>query len=135
MEITTEINKYFGQEIAKHVADSISEEELIKAARNAWDEVATAKCTWESPPIVKLAREEFLDRLKEEVEKIALTEEFSKQLAEEAPKIVDEIISETKRKMVEEISGRMAALGTGYHGVGINTMIDEFLRMSLTSNR
>ena len=42
-----------------------------------------------------------------------------------AKQIVDEIIEETHKKTVEEISNRLAALSTGYSGFGLRSMIEQ----------
>ena len=128
MELNTEINRVFGEEMAKVFSKSISEEEIMKAAREAWKQLNNTESSYwntKESQIDKLVKSVCLDRLKEEVEKITSTDEFKLQMAVLAKQIVDEIIEETHKKTVEEISNRLAALSTGYGGFGLRSMIEQ----------
>ena len=128
MELNTEINRVFGEEMAKVFSKSISEEEIMKAARKAWKQLNNTESSYwntKESQIDKLVKSVCLDRLKEEVEKITSTDEFKLQMAVLAKQIVDEIIEETHKKTVEEISNRLAALSTGYGGFGLRSMIEQ----------
>ena len=58
MEISTEINKIFGEEMAKIFANRISDEELEETARKIWDDMNLEKRNWsgarEEPEIKNL---------------------------------------------------------------------------------
>lgn len=128
MELNTEINRVFGEEMAKVFSKSISEEEIMKAALEAWKQLNHKESSYwntEESQIDKLVKSVCLDRLKEEVEKITSTDEFKLQMAVLAKQIVDEIIEETHKKTVEEISNRLAALSTGYGGYTLRDMIEQ----------
>ena len=128
MELNTEINRVFGEEMAKVFSKSISEEEIMKAAREAWKQLNNTESSYwntKESQIDKLVKSVCLDRLKEEVEKITSTDEFKLQMAVLAKQIVDEIIEETHKKTVEEISNRLAALSTGYGGYTLRDMIEQ----------
>lgn len=128
MELNTEINRVFGEEMAKVFSKSISEEEIMKAAREAWKQLNHRESSyWNTTEsqIDKLIKTMCLERLKEEVEKITSTDEFKAQMAVLAKQIVDEIIEETHKKTVEEVSNRLAALSTGYGGFGLRSMIEQ----------
>ena len=77
--------------------------------------------------ISELAKEGFKKTVpsKEEVEKITSTDDFKAQMAILAKQIVDEIIEETHKKTVEEISNRLAALSTGCGGYTLRDMIEQ----------
>lgn len=128
MELNTEINRVFGEEMAKVFSKSISQEEIMNAAKEAWKQLNYRESSYwstEDSQIDKLIKSVCLDRLKEEVEKITSTDDFKAQMAVLAKQIVDEIIEETHKKTVEEISNRLAALSTGYGGYTLKDMIAQ----------
>lgn len=128
MELNTEINRVFGEEMAKVFSKSISQEEIMNAAKEAWKQLNYRESSYwntKESQIDKLVKSVCLDRLKEEVEKITSTDGFKLQMAVLAKQIVDEIIEETHKKTVEEISNRLAALSTGYGGFGLRSMIEQ----------
>lgn len=128
MELNTEINRVFGEEMAKVFSKSISQEEIMNVAKEAWKQLNYRESSYwitKDSQIDKLIKSVFLDRLKEEVEKITSTDDFKAQMAVLAKQIVDEIIEETYKKTVEEISNRLAALSTGYGGFGLRSMIEQ----------
>lgn len=130
MELNTEINRVFGEEMAKVFSKSISQEEIMNAAKEAWKQLNYRESSYwnggvKDSQIDKLIKSVCLERLKEEVEKITSTDEFKAQMVVLAKQIVDEIIEETHKKTVEEISNRLAALSTGYDGYGLKSMIEE----------
>lgn len=128
MELNTEINRVFGEEMAKVFSKSISQEEIMNAAKEAWKQLNYRESSYwntKDSQIDKLIKSVCLDRLKEEVEKITSTDDFKAQMAVLAKQIVDEIIEETHKKTVEEISNRLAALSTGYGGYTLKDMIAQ----------
>ena len=128
MELNTEINRVFGEEMAKVFSKSISQEEIMNAAKEAWKQLNYRESSYwntKESQIDKLVKSVCLDRLKEEVEKITSTDEFKLQMAVLAKQIVDEIIEETHKKTVEEVSNRLAALSTGYGGYTLKDMIAQ----------
>lgn len=131
MELNTEINKVFGKEMAKLFAASISEEEMMSAAKKAWQELNHRESSYwncNDSEVDKLIKSECLNRLKEAVYKITSTEEFQKQMSSLAKQIVEEIIDETHKKTVNEVSNRLAALSTGYHGMGLASLIEQVVQ-------
>ena len=128
MELNTEINRVFGEEMAKVFSKSISQEEIMNAAKEAWKQLNYRESSYwntKDSQIDKLIKSVCLERLKEEVEKITSTDDFKAQMAVLAKQIVDEIIEETHKKTVEEISNRLAALSTGYGGYSLKSMIEQ----------
>ena len=131
MELNTEINKVFGKEMAKLFAASISEEEMMSAAKKAWQELNHRESSYwncNDSEVDKLIKSECLNRLKEAVYKITSTEEFQKQMSSLAKQIVEEIIDDTHKKTVDEVSNRLAALSTGYHGTGLASIIEQVVQ-------
>lgn len=110
MEITTEVNKVFGQEMAKLFAQTISEEEIQAKATQIWREMNTTP-TWgyrKEPEIVVLIKDAIVGRIYKKIEEILkepVAEEFLENKAREmvaaARKVGEEaIIKDMARHMV-----------------------------------
>lgn len=126
MELNAEINKVFGQEMAKLFATQVSEEEMMKAANEAWKQLNHRESSYwntKDSEIDKLIKKICTDRLKEQIEEITSTETFKEQMATLAKQMVDEITDETHKKIVAAVSDRMASLTAGYEGYGLKSMI------------
>lgn len=133
MELNAEINKVFGQEMAKLFATQISEEELNNKARQAWVALnSKGNSYWNNESeIDKQVKAAMLNCLKEEIDKITQTDEFKKDMETIAKQIVEDIKTRTQEKIIEEVSTRMAALSTGCGGFGIRSMIEQIVYESL----
>ena len=113
MEFNTEVNKIFGQEMAKLFAQTISEDEMQKKAELVWREMNLPTCdSWnyrKEPEIYRLIKEESLKRLYEKVENILrepiaaeVLEKKARDMIEKARKIGEEaIIKDMARHMVD----------------------------------
>ena len=101
MEISTEINKIFGEEMAKIFANKISDEELEETARKIWDDMNLEKRTWtgarEEPEIKRLVKEAIVKLLYEKIEAI-LKEPINAEMLE----IKARSMVEMARKIGEE---------------------------------
>ncbi len=127
MELNAEINKVFGEEMAKLFAAKFSEEEMERYADVAW-KALTRKSNnyWENESeINKAVKRAMLDKMQEKIKEVTGTEEFQNNMSALAKTIVDEIINETHKKMVESVSTQLAMLSTGYSGYGLNSLIEE----------
>ena len=133
MELNAEINKVFGQEMAKLFATQISEEELNNTARQAWVALKSkGNSYWNNESeIDKQVKTAISKCLQEEIDKIAQTDEFKNDMQVIAKQIVEDIKVRTQEKIVEEVSTRMAALSTGYGGYGIRSMIEQIIHETL----
>ena len=92
MEINAEMNKVFGQEMAKLFAATIDEEELKAQAQKAWDDLNKSEWTYSSrqkPEIQRYIQEQILNRLYDKIQKVL-----------EEP-INEEILEAKAREMVE----------------------------------
>lgn len=126
MELNAEINKVFGQEMAKLFAAQISEEEMMKKANEAWQQLNHRESSyWDTKDseINKLIKKICTDRLKEQIEEVTSTDTFKEQMATLAQQMVDEIVDETHKKIVAAVSDRMASMTAGYGGYGLKDMI------------
>lgn len=133
MELNAEINKIFGQEMAKLFAAQISEEELNNKAKEAWRNLnSKGNSYWNNESeIDKQVKTAISKRLQEEIDKITQTDEFKNDMQVIAKQIVEDIKTRTQEKIVEEVSSRMAALSTGYCGLGLRSMIEDVILQSM----
>lgn len=128
MELNAEINKVFGQEMAKLFAAQISEEEMMKKANEAWQQLNYRESSYwgaKDSEINKLIKKVCTDRLQEQIEEVTSTDTFKEQMATLAQQMVDEITEETHKKIVTAVSDRMASLTAGYGGYGLKSMVAQ----------
>lgn len=131
MELSVEVNKYFAEEMARHIIGEISEDELNAKARVAWDNINKSDY-WSTSDLQKAVNGVYLDAIKNQVEQLCGTEEYQERIKKDAEAVVDQIIQKSREKMIEEVSNRMAGLSTGYCGVDlryyIQSVVNEMLR-------
>lgn len=130
MEISTEINKVFGQEMAKLFATQISEEEMLETAKSVWTDMQSESGpSWDrtSPESTKVIKVALKEKLSEQVQALTETNEFKDECRTLAEQMVNEIREETHRKVVEEVSSRLAGLSAGYGGMGLRGMIEQII--------
>ena len=107
MEFNAEINKVFGQEMAKLFAATVSQEEMEQQAQKVWRELNTSTSTWNrrsDSELEEYIKKEFLTALHEEVKKV-LAEPDNK---EELEKRAREMVAEARRIGEEAIIKSMA---------------------------
>lgn len=102
MEINTEINKVFGEEMAKIFASSISEETLKVKAEEMWKQLSNKPNEWgnkQNSDIEKLIKNTLLDKLHEKILKILkepvneeMMEAHARELIDKARKVAEEAI-------------------------------------------
>ncbi len=102
MEINTEINKVFGEEMAKIFASSISEETLKTKAEEMWKQLSNKPDQWgnkQNSDIEKLIKNALLDKLHEKILKIIkepvneeMMEAHARELIDKARKVAEEAI-------------------------------------------
>lgn len=113
MEINTEINKIFGQEMAKLFADSIDETELKKRANDAWKEINRTTDNWwnrKDSDIETMIKNELLSRVKDEVNAILATEEVQIDIRNRAQEIINKVRERTEESIIERTSKMLADL-------------------------
>lgn len=134
MEINAEINKVFGAEMAKLFATKISEEEMVKVAREAWNAMTHREYRYGSTQPSKidtLVQSEIRDNVLTAVTKITETDEFKAECKKRAEEIVKEIQEQVHAKVVAEVSDRLAGMSTGYGGFGLRSMIEQIIMETL----
>ena len=143
MEINTEINKIFGEEMAKLFAKSLSEEELLSKANEVWKKLNYKESSsWYSnseSKIDKMIKEKMLECLTEKVKEITSSDEFKEEMQSIAQTMVKEITEETHKKIVNEVSDRMMMLSVGHcdgstFSYGMHSFISDVVN-SMIHNR
>lgn len=107
MELNAEINKVFGQEMAKLFAASISQEEMEEKAQKIWRDLNATNNGWGktiNSELEDYIKKEFLNEVHEEIKKI-LAEPNNK---EELEKRAREMVAEARRIGEEAIVKSMA---------------------------
>ena len=107
MEINTEINKVFGQEMAKLFCQTLDEAELKKTAHNIWVEITREDCSWgrrTDSELEKYIKNEFMSEVLEEVKKILAEPQNSEAVEARAR----EMVAEARRIAEEAIIKSMA---------------------------
>ena len=127
MELNAEINKVFGEEMAKLFSAKFSEEEMERYANVAWKTLTDrGNSYWnKESEIDKAVKRAMLDKMQEKIKEVTEAEEFQNNMSALAKTIVDEIIDETHKKMVESVSTQLAMLSTGYSGCGLTSYIEQ----------
>lgn len=135
MELNTEINRVFGQEMAKLFSSHISDEELLTRAKEVWHQMTREEYVYgqsKGSQIDNIIKREFGERMAGAVRDIVQTEEFAERSKKEAEAIVTEIVTETHKKMVEEVSSRLAGMSVGGYGMGLHGIIEEVVASMMT---
>ena len=130
MEISAEINKIFGTEIAKIFAEQISEDEMQQYARNAWKTLTMKSGSqWfaQNSTLENMVEKEVAKRLQEQVEALLDTETVKADIHAEAEKMVTEIRKRTVEKFVEAASDMLAGIATGYGGKSFRYSVEEIV--------
>lgn len=125
MEISAEINKVFGQEMAKLMADQISEEELMREAKAAWNRMHNRGWNNSLTDIERAVDKEFATRLSEAIKKVMDEPEYKEGIEAKAREIVQKIREESERKLIEAVSDRIAMLQMDYQGTGLSWFVSQ----------
>lgn len=134
MEINAEINKVFGEEMAKLFATKVSEEEMMKAAREAWYTMTRHEYRYggtQPSQIDTLVQNKIRENVLDVVDQITQTDEFKAECKKQAEEIVKEIQEQVHAKVVAEVSDRLAGMSTGYGGFGLRSMIEQIIMETL----
>lgn len=124
MEINTEINKIFGEEMAKLFADQISEEELRQEALNSYNLLRKRDTSYYSShdsEFDKFLKNAILARFEEEVKKLLETEQVQIDIQEDAKKLVEEIRESARNKIVAHASDAIVNI---YRGQDLSLILE-----------
>ena len=111
MEINAEMNKVFGQEMAKLFAATIDEEELKQKAQQVWNNMNKSEWSYNSrtePEIEKYIKNQILDRLYEKIEAILKEPINEEALEKKAREMVDEARRVGEEAIIRDMAHHMA---------------------------
>ncbi len=83
------------------------------------------------PEATKVIQDALKERLAEEIKALTATTEFQEECHTLAKQMVNEIRNETHRKIVDEVSSRLAGLSVGGYGMGLRGMIEQVIIESM----
>ena len=107
MEITTDIVKVFGAELAKIYSSQISEEDLKEAANKAFASINRRESTFQGyrdSPLEKAIKEALIERVAVNINEMLSTPENKEILWKEAETIIKEAKEVAHAKLVDKIS-------------------------------
>ena len=110
MEINTEINKVFGQEMAKLFCQTMDEEELKKQAQDIWREITRRDCSWagrSDSELEKYIKNEFMSEVFEEIKKILAEPQNMDTVRTRAREMVDESRRIAEKAIIESMATHM----------------------------
>ena len=111
MEINAEMNKVFGQEMAKLFAATINEEELMQKAQQVWNNMNKTEWSYNSrtdSEIEKYIKDQILNRLYEKIE-IILKEPINEEaLEKKAREMVDKARRVGEEAIIRDMARHMA---------------------------
>ena len=111
MEINAEMNKVFGQEMAKLFAATISEEELQKKAEDVWAELNKSEWSYGSKKrseIENCIREQIINRLYTKIEEILKESINEEALEKKAREMVDKARRAGEEAIIRDMAQHMA---------------------------
>ena len=111
MEINTEMNKIFGQEMAKLFAATINEEELTQKAQQVWNNMNKTEWSYSyrtDSEIEKYIKDQILNRLYEKITTI-LKEPINEEILEKkAREMVDKARRAGEEAIIRDMAHHMA---------------------------
>ena len=111
MEINAEMNKVFGQEMAKLFAATINEEELTQKAQQVWNNMNKSEWSYNSrtnSEIEKYIKDQILNRLYEKIETILKEPINEETLEKKAREMVDKARRAGEEAIVRDMAKHMA---------------------------
>lgn len=111
MEINAEMNKVFGQEMAKLFAATINEEELTQKAQEVWNKMNKSEWSYNSrtdSEIEKYIKNQILDRLYEKIKAIINEPINEETLEKKAREMVDKARRAGEEAIIRDMAYHMA---------------------------
>lgn len=138
MELNAEMNKIFGQEMAKLFAATISEEELQRKAREVWKDLNRREDSWggrREPEIERFIKEEILKRLYEKIQAI-LEEPVSDEILEKkAREMVEAARKAGEEAIVKDMAKHMVNNALSVYGRSDEIVCEVLQRLNLQQQR
>ena len=111
MEINTEMNKIFGQEMAKLFAATINEEELTQKAQQVWNNMNKTEWSYNyrtDSEIEKYIKDQILNRLYEKITTILKEPINEETLEKKAREMVDKARRVGEEAIIRDMAHHMA---------------------------
>ena len=111
MEINAEMNKVFGQEMAKLFAATINEEELTQKAQQVWNNMNKSEWSYNSrtdTEIEKYIKDQILNRLYEKITTILKEPINEEALEKKAREMVDKARRAGEEAIIRDMAHHMA---------------------------
>lgn len=111
MEINAEMNKVFGQEMAKLFAATISEEELTQKAQQVWNNMNKSEWSYNSRKdsvIEQYIKDQILNKLYEKIETILKEPINEEALEKKAREMVDKARRAGEEAIIRDMAHHMA---------------------------
>lgn len=111
MEINTEMNKIFGQEMAKLFAATINEEELTQKAQQVWNNMNKTEWSYSyrtDSEIEKYIKDQILNRLYEKITTILKEPINEETLEKKAREMVDKARRVGEEAIIRDMAHHMA---------------------------
>lgn len=138
MEINTEMNKVFGQEMAKLFAATITEEELQQKAKDVWAELNKSEWSYGSkkrPEIENYIREQIINRLYTKIEEI-LKEPINEEVLEKkAREMVDKARRAGEEVIIRDMAYHMANNALSVYGRDERIVQEVLAQMQLQQEK
>ncbi len=138
MEINAEMNKVFGQEMAKLFAATIDEEELTQKAQEIWNKMNKSEWSYNSrtdSEIEKYIKNQILNKLYEKIE-IILKEPINEEaLEKKAREMVDKARRAGEEAIVRDMAKHMANNALSVYGRDDNIIQTVLSELNLRQNR
>lgn len=140
MDISAEINKTFGEEMAKLFVAKISDEELMATAQKVWNNLRKVDNNIYSvggrrePEIERLIKEQILKRLYGKIEDI-LAEPVSEELLEKkAREMVESARKIGEEAIIKDIANNMVKNTLSVYGRDEKIAEEVFRRLNIGTN-
>jgi len=121
MEISTEINKIFGEEMARLFSSQITDEELMNEARRTYEKLRSRSTnylnSYGDSEFEKILREQIAERYKKACSEYLESETIKEDIDVKAKELVDSIRSRAEEKIIEAASD---AIKRTYQGLDAN---------------
>lgn len=134
MEINAEVNKIFGQEMAKLFAATIDEEELKQKAQQVWFSLNKSQWSYNSrtnSEIETYIRQQILNRLYEKIEEILKEPINEETLKQKAREMVDKARRAGEEAIVRDMAQRMVDNVLSVYGRDEKIVIEVLSQMNL----
>jgi len=138
MEINAEMNKVFGQEMAKLFAATIDEEELTQKAQEIWNKMNKSEWSYNSrtdSEIEKYIKNQILNKLYEKIETILKEPINEETLEKKAREMIDKARRAGEEIIVRDMAKHMANNALSVYGRDDNIIQAVLSELNLRQDR